>query len=120
MNKEEYALIENYMRMCMEDSAHDQEHIYRVLYNALDIAKTEKNVDHDILIAACLLHDIGRKEQFENPALCHAVVGSDKAYRFLREHGFALDYAERKPFDNGRLAHTRLADKNGIVLFSAA
>ncbi len=95
MNKEEYAFIENYMRMCMEDSAHDQEHIYRVLYNALDIAKTEKNVDHDILIAACLLHDIGRKEQFENPALCHAVVGSDKAYRFLREHGFALDYAEQ-------------------------
>lgn len=95
MKKETYRLIENYMRSCMEDSAHDQEHIYRVLYNALDIAKTERNVDYDILIAACLLHDIGRKEQFENPALCHAKVGSEKAYQFLIEHGFAKDYAEQ-------------------------
>lgn len=95
MNKETYDLIEGYMRSCMEDSAHDQEHIYRVLYNALDIAKTEENVNYDILIAACLLHDIGRKEQFENPALCHAKVGSDKAYRFLTEHDFASDYAEQ-------------------------
>ncbi|MDE7416038.1 MAG: HD domain-containing protein [Lachnospiraceae bacterium] len=95
MNRETYVLIENYMRSCMEDSAHDQEHIYRVLYNALDIAKTEKNVNYDILIAACLLHDIGRKEQFENPALCHAKVGSDKAYHFLTEHGFPSDYAEQ-------------------------
>lgn len=95
MKKETYRLIENYMRSCMGDSAHDQEHINRVLYNALDIAKTEKDVNYDILIAACLLHDIGRKEQFENPALCHAKVGSEKAYLFLIEHGFAADYAEQ-------------------------
>lgn len=95
MRKEIYDLMENYMRSCMKDSAHDQEHIYRVLYNALDIARTEENVNYDILIAACLLHDIGRKEQFENPALCHAKVGSDKAYCFLTEHGFAPEYAEQ-------------------------
>ncbi len=62
MNKEAYCLLENFMLCCMEDAAHDKEHIYRVLYNALDIAKTEKTVNYDILIAACLLHDIGRKE----------------------------------------------------------
>ena len=45
------------MLSCTEDSAYDKEHIYRVLYNALEIAKTENNVDYDILIAACLLHD---------------------------------------------------------------
>lgn len=95
MTKETYTVIENYMRSCMGDSAHDQEHVYRVLYHALDIAGTEENVDYDILIAACLLHDIGRKEQFENPALCHAKVGSDKAYRFLTGHGFAPQYAEQ-------------------------
>ena len=95
MNRETYVSIENYMRSCMGDSAHDQEHIYRVLYNALDIAKTEENVNYDILIAACLLHDIGRREQFENPALCHAQVGSDKAYRFLIEHGFLTEDAEQ-------------------------
>lgn len=89
-----YSLIENYMLSCMEDSAHDREHIYRVLYNALEIAKTESGVDYDVLIAACLLHDIGRKEQFENPALCHAMVGGEKAYRFLTGHGFENTYAE--------------------------
>lgn len=83
------------MLCCMEDAAHDKEHIYRVLYNALEIAKTEKNVNYDILIAACLLHDIGRKEQFENPALCHAIAGSEKAYQFLLSHGFETSYAEQ-------------------------
>lgn len=67
------------MFSCMEDSVHDKEHIYRVLYNALNIAKTEENVDYDVLICACLLHDIGRKEQFENPSLCHAKVGAELA-----------------------------------------
>lgn len=95
MTKDTYSLIENYMISCMEDSAHDKEHIYRVLYNALEIAKAEKDVDYDVLIAACLLHDIGRKEQFENPALCHAKVGGEKAYHFLIEHGFEIVYAER-------------------------
>lgn len=95
MNRDNYRLMEDYMLSCMGDSAHDKEHIYRVLYNALEIAKTEKSVDYDILIAACLLHDIGRKEQFENPALCHARVGSEKAYHFLKDHGFAPGYAEQ-------------------------
>lgn len=95
MNKETYCLLENFMLGCMEDSAHDKEHIYRVLYNALEIAKTENNVNYDILIAACLLHDVGRKEQFENPALCHAIVGSEKAYQFLLAHGFEMSYAEQ-------------------------
>lgn len=95
MKSDTYTLLEKYMLSCMEDSAHDKEHIYRVLYNALDIAKTENDVDYDVLIGACLLHDIGRKEQYENPALCHAMVGSEKAYNFLIEHGFDVTYAEK-------------------------
>ena len=83
------------MLSCMTDTAHDKEHVYRVLYNALEIAGEENNVNYDILIAACLLHDIGRKEQFENPALCHAEVGSEKAYQFLLAHGFETSYAEQ-------------------------
>ena len=83
MDKETYNLIENYMLLCMEDSAHDKEHIYRVLYNSLEIAKTESNIDYDVLICSCLLHDIARKEQFENPSLCHAIAGAGKAYKFL-------------------------------------
>ncbi|MDE6254099.1 MAG: HD domain-containing protein [Lachnospiraceae bacterium] len=95
MDKKLYGLLEEFMVSCMDDSAHDKEHVYRVLYNALDIARTEKNVDYDVLICACLLHDIGRKEQFENPALCHAMVGGEKAYDFLVEHGFGESYAEK-------------------------
>ena len=95
MKQDTYSLLENYMLSCMGDSAHDKEHVYRVLYMALEIAKTEKNVDYDVLVCACLLHDIGRKEQFENPRLCHAQVGADKAYRFLTENGFGEEFAKR-------------------------
>jgi len=95
MKKDTYELIENYMLSCMEDSAHDKEHIYRVLYNALEIAKSLTDVNYDILITACLLHDVGRKEQFENPDLCHAMVGGDKAYQFLLDHDFSKDFAEQ-------------------------
>lgn len=95
MKREDYLLFEDHMLSCMGDSAHDKEHIYRVLYMALDIARTEKNVDYDVLICACLLHDIGRKEQFEDPGLCHARVGADKAYCFLTENGFSEEFAKR-------------------------
>ena len=94
MTKQMYAQLEGYMLSSMEDSAHDKEHIYRVLFNALQIARDEEGVDHDILIAACLLHDIGRKEQFADPRLCHAAVGAEKAHRFLIEQGFGADFAE--------------------------
>ena len=93
MDKPTYSLLENYMLSCMEDSAHDKGHIYRVLHHAMIIAKTEENVNYDVLIAACLLHDIGRREQYENPELCHALVGGEKAYRFLKENGFADSFA---------------------------
>lgn len=65
MTKENYLLWEAYMLSCMEDSAHDKEHIYRVLYMALDIARTEQNVNRDVLVCACLLHDIGRKSSLK-------------------------------------------------------
>lgn len=94
MTKQMYAQLEAYMLSSMEDSAHDAQHIYRVLYNALEIARGEEKVDYDILITACLLHDIGRKEQFADPRLCHAAVGAEKAHRFLIEQGFGADFAE--------------------------
>lgn len=93
MDRISYARIEDYMLSCMQDSAHDKEHIYRVLYNAMIIAEKESNVDYDVLIGACLLHDIGRQEQFANPSVCHAEVGAEKAYRFLLEQGFTKEYA---------------------------
>lgn len=61
MKKKEFEEIEAYMRQCMFAGAHDCEHVYRVLYAAMDIAAEETAVDYDVLIAACLLHDIGRQ-----------------------------------------------------------
>ena len=93
MKREAFLKIEAYMRACMQDSAHDTEHIYRVLYLALEIAQTEKRADRDVLLAACLLHDIGRQAQFENPALCHAAVGAEMAFAFLVKNGFPEPFA---------------------------
>ena len=93
MKKETFSLLENYMHTCMGDSAHDGEHVRRVLYLALEIAEAEPAADRDVLIAACLLHDIGREEQFRDPSLCHARVGAEKAYRFLRGRGFPEDFS---------------------------
>ena len=90
-----YQSIESHMLSCMDDSAHDAEHIYRVLYNALDIAKAEAQVNYDVLIAACLLHDIGRPDQVKDPTVCHAEAGSEKAYRFLIELGLEKEFAEQ-------------------------
>lgn len=95
MTKEIYNAIECYMLGIMDDSAHDCQHVYRVLYNALEIAKAEPDVDYDILISACLLHDIGRPDQVADPSLCHAEVGSEKAYRFLLGLGMTEAFASQ-------------------------
>lgn len=79
---------EAYMLECLKgDMAHDPHHIYRVLNLAMDITRHEHPVDRNILIISCLLHDIGRKAQHEDPALCHAEVGGQMAYEFLIGEG---------------------------------
>lgn len=95
MTEKNYQLLEHYMHRCMSDSAHDKEHVYRVLYNALQIAGEEEGVNYDVLIAACLLHDIGRKAQFADPSVCHAQAGAQMAWAFLRENGFSAEFADR-------------------------
>ena len=93
MTKAEFAAIENYMLAQMKDSAHDMHHVYRVLNSALDIANYEAVDDINVLIAAALLHDIGREQQFANPKLCHATVGSETAYEFLISLGWPAQQA---------------------------
>lgn len=95
MTKQTFLMIQNYMQSCMGDSAHDTEHIRRVLYNALEIAALEKDVDYDVLITACLLHDIGRQEQFKDPSVCHAEAGAQKAYVFLNQNGFPESFSRK-------------------------
>lgn len=95
MTTTDYKKIEAYMHDCMLESAHDREHVYRVLYTALEIAESEQAVDFDVLLAACLLHDIGRLEQNQNPTLDHAEVGAHKARAFLAENGFSETFCAR-------------------------
>jgi len=94
MKQELFRKIESFMGSCLGDSAHDAEHIYRVLYNAIAIAKTESFVDYDILITACLLHDIGRPEQASDPSVCHAIAGAKKAELFLQELGMEQQFID--------------------------
>jgi uncharacterized protein len=92
MNKDMYTKIENHMLSLMKDSAHDCQHIYRVLYYSLEISR-EMDVEQDILIAAALLHDIGRAEEYRNRSVDHALAGAEMAYRFLLDNGWTKDNA---------------------------
>ncbi|WP_270816314.1 HD domain-containing protein [Hungatella effluvii] len=106
MNKEEYRLIDIYMKSCFDsdDYIHGIEHTYRVLHNALEIADhIDEKIDYDILIASCLLHDIGRSDQNKAIDLCHAQVGSKKAYEFLQSLGW--DEAKSKEVAKCIMAH---------------
>lgn len=94
MDKAEFSKIEEFMIACMSDSAHDKEHVYRVLANAMAIAQAEQDVHYDVLICACLLHDIGRVDQLADPSLCHAQVGAQKAKVYLLEQGYGDAFSE--------------------------
>jgi uncharacterized protein len=87
--------VEGYMLSQMSDSAHDAEHVYRVLYYALDIARFEPTTNRDVLITACLLHDIARAEQFADPTIDHATHGAKKAFAWLMANGYAPDFAKQ-------------------------
>ncbi len=45
-----------------DENGHDYRHIRRVLKTALAIADECANVDYDVLVAACLLHDIANRD----------------------------------------------------------
>lgn len=92
MDIAEYRQIEEYMISCMDDAAHDVHHIYRVLGQALSLA-SDYNVDYDILIASCLLHDIGRKEEKEGLGDDHAKIGGSKAEKYLLSIGWSKERA---------------------------
>ena len=95
MKQNTFRLLEEYMLANVGDAAHDGEHIRRVLYAALDIAGYEESVDYDVLIAACLLHDIARPVQMKDPSRKHAPEGADMAREFLLSNGFGAEFAGR-------------------------
>jgi len=95
MTRAQYEQLEQIMLSHMEDSAHDGQHVYRVLRTALEIAPSHPEVDLDVLVAACLLHDIGRAAQYRDPSVSHAEVGADMARACLTEIGWDEARAQR-------------------------
>lgn len=102
MIKEHLYEIEQYMLKNAGVTAHESDHIYRVLNQALIIAK-DYNVNEDILVASCLLHDIGRPSQLADPSICHAKIGSEMAYEFLKGIGWNEEYCQRVKHCNNAL-----------------
>lgn len=106
----------------MKDSAHDKNHIYRVLYIALEICEDHPTANIDVIIAACLLHDIGRELQANDSNLCHAKEGSKLAYNFLIKQGWAEPKASHVAgcIKTHRFRSTEKPDSlEGEILFDA-
>ena len=80
MDIELYNQIEQYMENCVKETAHDRNHIYRVLNNCLIIAQKESNVDYEILMTAVLLYDIGRDGKVKK----HNEIDAELAYDFFK------------------------------------
>ncbi len=88
MTQSEFKIIKKYMLDHVDKNAHDEYHIYRVLQNALEIAEYYENINYDILIISCLLHDIARVDELAGNVSCHATAGSIIAYNYLKNMGY--------------------------------
>lgn len=94
MDRQHWTKLEEYMLLRMQDSAHDRQHVYRVLNNAIEIAKGEERVNMEVLMVAALLHDIGRADEKADPKADHAITGGDRAYQALIDLGYDHVFAE--------------------------
>lgn len=122
MTNEDKHLLLSCMRANIGDATHAEDHIFRVTSAAREIAQTEKNVDEEALLCACLLHDIGRREQLENPSRLHAAVGAEKARAFLAENGWSEAFAARVSQIIAAHSSREMAARGGIeekILFDA-
>jgi uncharacterized protein len=74
-----------------KDSTHDIDHVMRVYNLAMIIAKTENNIDMDVLRAGVLLHDIGGAKESNDSSgqIDHAVIEAEMAKPILEDFGFS-------------------------------
>lgn len=76
-------------------SSHDWEHTERVTCLALRIA-AEEEADRQVVEAAALLHDIGRRQESEGPGrVCHATLGARLAEKLLSDLEIEMDLIGR-------------------------
>lgn len=78
--------IEQARAFYANDSAHDFDHVLRVLANAEYIGRIE-GADMEILRTATLLHDIARADQ-NHTGLDHAAEGARRAEEILSQAGY--------------------------------
>ncbi|CAG0944317.1 2-amino-1-hydroxyethylphosphonate dioxygenase (glycine-forming) [Anaerolineae bacterium] len=74
------------------ESAHDFEHVLRVLTLAERLARAE-NADAEIVHAAALLHDIARLDE-DTRGGDHAVMAAERAREILLQRGIPADRAD--------------------------
>jgi uncharacterized protein len=75
------------------ESAHDFDHVLRVLALAEQIARAE-GADMDIIRAAALLHDIARVTEDTTGRGDHAQMGAERAHDILLTRGWAAAKAD--------------------------
>ena len=84
MNFGKYQVLIDYIKSGLKDT--EYLHSIRVLNYALQILNTEKKADAEVVIAAAILHDVGRGKRsgkLPEGTPPHAETGSKKAYSFL-------------------------------------
>lgn len=84
--------IEQVADLYQNDSAHDFDHVLRVLANARRIGAVE-GANMDILHTAVLLHDIARADQYRT-GKDHAAEGARLARQILEDAGQPEEYTE--------------------------
>src|SRR3989338_5056042 len=71
-----------------KNGGHDLDHVKRVLSIAKEIAKSEKKVDSDVLIASVFLHDVAKRMEEDGKCKDHALKGAEMSHQILRKIGF--------------------------------
>ncbi len=104
------------------DSAHDFEHILRVLTLAEKIARAE-GADLEVVHAAALLHDMARADEDRGGVkIDHAELSAEKAQALLIQRGASDEFANRvaEAIRAHRFRGTRIPDSlEGQILFDA-
>ncbi|MFH1511701.1 MAG: HD domain-containing protein [Candidatus Woesearchaeota archaeon] len=81
----------------LSGSAHTLDHVVRVYNMCLELAKTEKNIDLDVLKTAALLHDIARLKEDNDKSgkTNHAILGAAIASKILNCIGYPKQIIHR-------------------------
>lgn len=75
-------------KLARDRTGHDYEHTKRVLKISLQISERYNNIDYDILVASCLLHDISYAKGY---AKNHHFASARYAKPILKKYGFPED-----------------------------